>query len=288
MQKSFLTLLLVAIFCSCGYVKDEKKPDGIIAEVGNYKLTIDDLNALEIKDLSPNDSLMLINNFVENWLKEKLVLQKAELNLDQDQKNFKKQLEDYRTTLLIYSYEKELIKQKLDTIVSDTEIEAYYNENPQNFKLINDVVKIKYLKVPINAPKTSKIKKLFLSTKEKEKIELKEYAHQYAEKFYFEDDDWIQLNDLKKEAPISMLSSDFLKNNTHLITEDSLSLYFIYFKDYRLKNDLAPLSFEKDNIKNIILNKRKLNLLKKIKSDLYYQAIENKEAKLYINPTSAN
>ncbi len=144
-------------------------------------------------------------------------------------------------------------------------------------------MKINFLKVPINAPKTKKIKKLFLSDKEKDWTELKEYAHQYAEKFYFDEDEWIQLNDLRKEVPISIVSADFFKQNNHIITEDSLALYFILFKDYRLKGSVSPLSFERDNIKNIILNKRKLNLLKKVKLELYQQALLNKEIQIFIN-----
>ncbi|MBW6482697.1 MAG: hypothetical protein K0B10_06515 [Vicingaceae bacterium] len=283
MYNKSLFILSVIFFSSCTYFTKEEVVAEVAAKVGDYTLTVEDIKKLDIKDVSSEDSLVLVNNFVENWVKEKLILQKAELNLTQEQKDFSKQLEDYRKTLLIYTYELELIKQNLDTNVSESDIQDYYQKNPENFYLINDIVKIDFLKVPANAPKTNKIKKLFLSEKEKDKNELKEYAHQYAEKFYFDENEWIELNDLRKEAPISILSIDFFKQNRHIITEDSLALYFILFKDYRLKGDVSPLSFESDNIKNIILNKRKLNLLKKVKLELYQQALLNKEIQIFVN-----
>lgn len=283
MYKKLLFILGTIFFSSCTYFTKEEVVAEVAAKVGTYTLTVEDLKKLDIKEVSTEDSLFLVNNFVENWIKEKLMLQKAELNLTQYQKDFSEQLEDYRKTLLIYTYELELIKQSLDTNVSESEIQEYYQKNPENFYLINDIAKIDFLKVPINAPKINKIKKLFLTEKEKDQIELKEYAHQYAEKFYFDEDEWIQLNDLKKEVPISVLSTDFFKQNKYVITDDSLSLYFIRFKDYRLKGGVSPLSFESDNIKNIILNKRKLNLLKKVKLELYQQALLNKEIQIFVN-----
>ncbi|PIQ14466.1 MAG: hypothetical protein COW67_13650 [Flavobacteriales bacterium CG18_big_fil_WC_8_21_14_2_50_32_9] len=283
MYNKSLFILVAIFFSSCTYFTKEEVVAEVAAKVGTYTLTVEDLKKLDIKDVSPEDSLVLVNNFVENWVKEKLMLQKAELNLTQYQKDFNRQLEDYRKTLLIYTYELELIKQNLDTNVSESDIQDYYQKNPENFYLTNDIAKINFLKVPINAPKTNRIKKLFLSEKEKDQHELKEYAHQYAEKFYFDENEWIELNELRKEAPISILSTDFFKQNNHIITEDSLALYFILFKDYRLKGDVSPLSFESDNIKNIILNKRKLNLLKKIKIELYQQALLNKEIQIYSN-----
>ncbi|MDT8412445.1 MAG: hypothetical protein RQ875_08295, partial [Vicingaceae bacterium] len=278
-----ITLSLV----SCNiFLKEEEDIEGVVVELGQYQLKLQEIENLSLKDITKEDSITIVNNFIENWIKEKLVLQKAELNLDQNQQDFKKQLEEYRSTLLIYTYEKELIKQKLDTFVADVEIKAYYDRNPENFKLINDIVKVKFMKVPINAPRIKKVKKIFSSTDQKHQQEVKEYAHQYAEKFYFNEDEWIEVNDLKKELPLTV-SYQIIENQSIAI-EDSLAIYFLKTNEYLKRGDLAPLSFETENIKNIIINKRKLNVLKKLKHDLYQQAISSNKVKFHIDNKEEN
>ena len=109
-------------------------------------------------------------------------------------------------------------------------------------------------------------------------------AHQYGEKFHLNDEQWIFFEGLKNEVPIIVSQTKgYLKNIKNIEVEDSLSFYFISIKDYRLKNDLSPLSFEKQNIKNIIINKRKLSLINKIRSELYQEAFMNKDVEIYDN-----
>ena len=111
---------------------------------------------------------------------------------------------------------------------------------------------------------------------------MNEYAHQFSEKFFLNDSLWILFDDLVKEVPIKFTDEkEFFRNVNHIEVEDSLSYYFVFINDYRLKNDVAPLRFEKSNIKNIILNKRKLNLLNKVKSDLYQQALLDNDIEIY-------
>jgi hypothetical protein len=266
---------------SCSLLEEEHK-EQVVARVENKYLTISDIVDVVPKDISKEDSVLIINNYIQNWVKENLVLQKAELNLEENQKNFQKQLEDYRKTLIIYSYEKELIRQKLDTNVFENEIEKFYHDNKQNFELRDDIAKVRYLKVAKNAPQIKKIRKVYKSEKEEDIEKLNEYAHQYAEKFFLNDNQWILFDELIKEVPLKVKErKGFFKNIKHVEVEDSLSYYFVFIKDYRLKNDIAPLSFEESNIKNIIINKRKLNLINKVKSELYNEALLNKDIEIY-------
>jgi len=135
------------------------------------------------------------------------------------------------------------------------------------------------MKVPLKAPKIKKVKKIFASEEEKDQQEVKEYAHQYAEKFYFNEEEWIEVNDLKKELPL--LVGYQIAANIDMVLEDSLAYYFLKINNHKKSGDVAPLAFETNNIKNIIINKRKLNLLKKLKHDLYQQAISSNKVKFY-------
>ena len=281
-----ILLIILASIVSCSSA-DENEGKTAIAKVNNKLLFLENLEGVVPKDASKEDSTLLMDNYIQSWIKENLILQKAELHLKDNQKDFEKQLEDYRKSLIIYSYEKELIKQKLDTIVSIQEIEEFYENNKQRFELKDDIVKVKYLKVLKSAPKVKKIRKIYKSEKNDDKEKLKELAHQYSEKFHLDDSLWILFDELKVEVPLQVKQSQgFLKNIKNIEVEDSLSFYFVSIKDYKLEKDVSPLSFEKNNIKNIIINKRKLKLINKIKAELYQEAFLNKDIEIYENTNS--
>ncbi|MBL4594261.1 MAG: hypothetical protein JKX68_10660 [Flavobacteriales bacterium] len=276
-----LAILLLSLFLSCSLFEDEVS-DTAIARVEDRYLFHADIEGVVPVNTPVEDSVLIINNYIKNWIKDNLILHKAELNLKESQKDVKKQLEDYRRSLIVYSYEKELIKERLDTNVSNDEIRAFYENSSQNFDLRNDIVKVRYLKVNKNAPQVKKIRKIYKSKKQEDIEKLKELAHQYAEKFHLTDEQWILFDELKKEVPINVSDSKgYLKNIKNIEVEDSLSFYFVYIKDYKLKNDVSPLSFEAHNIKNIIINKRKLSLINKIRSDLYQEAFMSKDIEIY-------
>jgi hypothetical protein len=276
-----IVLLLISVFISCTLFKEEVD-DKAVARVDDKFLLYSDIKGIVPKDIDSEDSLIIINNFINSWIKENLILQKAELNLKENQKDFQKQLQDYRKSLLIYSYEKELIKQQLDTFITQEEIQEFYGNNQQNFELKDDIVKVRYLKINKKAPQLKKIRKIYKSSKPEDAEKLKELAHQYAEKFHMNENQWIYFDELKKEVPIKVVQTkNYLKNIKNIEVEDSLSYFFVHIKDYKLKKDVSPMSFEMQNIKNIIINKRKLSLINKVSSDLYQEAIMNNDIEIY-------
>jgi hypothetical protein len=241
----------------------------------------------DIKDLVPQgtpakDSTDLIRKYIDNWIRESLVKQKAESNLTDEQKDVEKQLRDYRNSLITYTYEKELVKQKLDTIVADSEIEEYYNNNQSDFELKDNIIKVVYVKVDKKAPGIEKLKKWYKSDNLKDREQLTSYCHQFASNFYLDDSSWLLFDDLLKEIPIQTYNKElFLQNNRFVEVSDSLNDYFVNIKGFKIRNSLSPLGFEKDNIKNIILNKRKLQLISKMKEDVYNDAANNKKIEIY-------
>lgn len=279
----FLTITLFLFICSCSLVNKEAE-EQVLARVEDKSLFISDIEGIVPVNASADDSSLIINNYIQKWVKDNLILKKAELNLKESQKDFQKQLEDYRSSLIVYSYEKELIKQRLDTVVLGHEIQDFYDNNNQNFELRNDIVKVIYLKINKKAPQLKKIRRLYKYKKDSDKDELKELAHQYAEKFHLNDDQWILFDELKNEVPIFVSeATGYLKNIKYIEVEDSLSIYFVHIENYKLKNDVSPLAFEAKNIKNIIINKRKLSLINKIRSELYEEAFINKNIEIYTN-----
>ncbi len=275
--------LILILLASCSGKPEQEKNRVAIARANNEYLYADELSNFIPAGTSVKDSLELLKKVIDNWVRESLVIQKAENNLTDEQKNVQKQLEDYRKSLITYTYEKELVKQKLDTVVSNDEIEQYYNNNLSDFELKDNIIKVIYVKVSKKAPEIEKLRKLYKSDNMKDREQLAGYCHQFAENFYLDDNSWLLFDDLLKEIPIQTYNKElFLQNNRFVEVSDSLNNYFLNIKGFKIRNSVSPLSFEKDNIRNIILNKRKLELITKMKQDVYNDAANAKKIEIYV------
>lgn len=278
--------ILMLVFAACKH-KDESAVDQnrkVIARANTAYLYEDEVKDIVPFGTSAKDSLELIRKFVDNWVHETLVIQKAESNLSEDKKNVEKQLQDYRNSLITFAYEKELVNQKLDTIVTPKEIEEYYNNNKANFELKDNIIKVIYIKVNKKAPEMKKLQNWYKSDEPKDREQLASYCHQFAANFYLDDGSWLFFDDLLKEVPIQTYNKElFLQNNRCVEVSDSLYNYFVNIKGFKIRNSLSPISFETENIKNIILNKRKLQLISKMKEDVYNDAVNNNKIEIFIN-----
>jgi hypothetical protein len=270
-------IFICVILLSCKSKNDLRQ--GAIARVYESYLYAEDVKNIVPKDVKADDSLALVKKYISGWITETLILHKAEQNLTEEQKNVEKQLKDYRNSLITFAYERALVNQKLDTVVTASEIESYYNGNKNNFELKDNIIKVLYVKVNKKAPNIPKVKLWYRSEVPKDKEALESYCHQYAENFYMDENAWLLFDDLLKEIPIQPTYNKelFLQNNRFIEVSDSTSLYFVNIKGFQIKNSISPLAFEKENIKNIILNKRKLELISKMKEEAFNEAQNNKD-----------
>ena len=286
--KPFRTFCLIttSIFLqsSCDSLKkeEETKP---IARVYDTYLHEKDLADIVPKGASSQDSALIVSRYINNWVQEKLLIRKAQGNLSDTSKEMmemEKKLLDYRNSLITYAYESELVRQKLDTSINDEEIQQYYDENQNNFELKDNIIKVRYVKVNKQAPDINKLKNWYKSEEPKDLTALESYCHQYAENFFLDENTWLLFDDLLKEIPIEAYNKElFLKYNRFVEVQDSANLYFVNIKGFKIKNSISPLSFEREKIRKIILNKRKLHLISQMKKDLYQEALQNKKIEVY-------
>lgn len=264
--------------CNSGPSANAEKP---VARVGDVYLYFSEFGDV-VSGLNPQDSLETVKKYLNNWIREMLLLQQAEKNLKDDKKEFERMVDDYRKSLITYQYESQLIKQKLDTVVTDEEIEAYYIDNKDNFQLLDNIIKVIYVKVRKNAPKVEKVKEWYRSEDIQNRDALTSYCHQYAENFYLDENNWLLFEDVLKEIPIKLYDKEaFLQNNRSIETQDSAYFYFVNIKGFMVKNSASPLSFEKENIRSIIVNKRKVEMIKKMREDIYAEGVKNKTFEIY-------
>ncbi len=279
----FLAAFFLFGICSCQYfTKEEKAQPNVIARAFDHKLYQSDIETIVPKGTSNRDSINIIYNYINNWLRQKVVLQKADDNLTVEQKNVQKQLDEYRNSLITYIYERQLVSEKLDTNVSEEEIQKYYDDNATNFQLKDNIIKVRYIRVPENAPKLDKVRKWYKSDLPKEREQLEGYCHQFAIDFNLNDEEWLLFDDLLKKVPIKTYDKEeYLRNNRFIETSDTSSIWLVNIKGFKIKESISPLSFEKDNIRNLIVNKRKLALVETMEKTAFEQAVNKNNIKIY-------
>ena len=272
-------LVLFTLSCNKGANQIEDKP---IAKVHNKFLYESDLKGLFNSNTSKEDSVIVARNFINDWVKKQLLLEKAELNLNEESKDIDKEIEDYRSSLLIFRYKQELINQKLDTVITDDEIEDYYNEYSGNFILNHNIVKALYLKISKEAPEIEKVRWWYKSSDPENISRLEDYCYQYATKFVDFDNKWIPFNNLLIELPTNIDDQErYLRYYKHIETEDDLFYYFVKINEYSLKSTVQPLEYAKSKIKSILLNKRKFTFIDELENSVYNEALNHNEFIIY-------
>ena len=280
-MRNIIILLFISFgIASCNSKKTSDNPP--VAKVNDSYLYLNRIKSIIPPNSSKEDSLQLSDNYIRQWITKQLLVSHAELNLDSKDQNFKEMVEDYRSSLIIHKYQEYLVKQKIDTLVSITEITNYYKKYPGNFILNRNIIKAVYIKVHKPVPDASKLRKLYKLKNSKDWNKLEDYCFQNATKFDNFNQKWIYSQELFNKTPIKISNGNaYLRTHKCFEISDSLYHYFINIQNYKLKNAIAPLSFVRNNIKKIIITKRRIQFIKNMEDNIYDEAESKNEFKIY-------
>ena len=271
----FIILFNLIIFSSC-YKDDED----VIARVGSEKLLLSVVKESIPKNI--DDSLYHATKIVNDWVRNKLLLSNAEMNLSSNMNKYDIQVEKFRESLLIYEYQQQLLNQNIDTIINHEEIINYFNQYKLKFMLQQNIFKGRFIKIENNAPNIEIIEKLYSSNEEEEISALENYCQQFAKEYYLNDNIWQYFSIFSKDLTTFIENEIlFFKKNKKKIFKDENYTYYIFINEYKTKGSFSPLSLEKARIKDILLNKKKVTYLKNLEDELYKNALANKKIKIY-------
>jgi hypothetical protein len=290
LNKIVVYILIISLYGSCSFFKRTKIKNGQepIARVYDEYLYKSDVKGVGAGAAKPEDSVMAVRSYIDSWIRHALLLHYAEENLPENNDQIDQQLQDYKESLEIYLYEKNLVAQKLDTVVTDKDVSDYYGSNKDIFNLKDPIFQIKYLllkknfflkgvTVPVDSVrKWIKINSSYNSTK------LSSFAKYNAVNSSVADSVWFTLDQLQKiftNVSVDLINAPY--SSAYQETTDSNYHYFIKFNGYKLKGNDAPLSYVKDEIKNIILNKRKLDFINSIQNGIYKDALKSQKIETY-------
>ncbi|MDR0661401.1 MAG: hypothetical protein LBG19_11585 [Prevotellaceae bacterium] len=256
----------------------------IVAETGGKILYDSDIPDIFPEGTSYEDSIRLLETYANGWTRKQLILSEAEVSLSESKKDIAYQLEDYRTSLLIYRYEQEYVNRHLDTLITQEEVQTFYDENKENLKLLNPLAKAVFIKIPTSSPHLKEIKELYRSKDEVNVRDLADLCIQVADKYDSFNDQWVDFSVITKLLPqSSQIYESLMEKQKYIEDKDDIYTYLVNVRGYISRGGYAPIDYEHKVIKSIILNTRRQKLLSELEQRIYEDAIKREKVNIRIN-----
>ncbi len=285
-----IVFLVSLSFQGCDLIKMKKDKKGAgeraaIARVNQTYLYQDEVAGIVSDKIKGEDSIARVTSYIDSWIRKQLLINEALKNIDIDEAEVERKILDYRYSLIGYQYQNYYIKKNMLDSVTENEIQAYYQSHQDNFILKQNIIQGIYIKVPKGAPRLARLKELIYANKPKELNELKSYCLSFSSVYHLADSSWIEFDKLVVNSPLAEIPNkiQFLKSYAYYETADAESMYFLKIDGYKISDNISPLEFVKGDIKNIILNKRKVELAHKLEEQVYERATKEKEFEIFNN-----
>jgi hypothetical protein len=235
----------------------------------------------EVKSMIPSgissaDSLIHAENYIKKWIIDKLTDVAAYKNIGDDRAEVDRLVNEYRRSLIRYRYQERLVKDKVSANIGEYDKLRYYEENKEQFTLSENLIKGLFLKVPVNAPKLDEVRKWYRAGNEDALEKIEKYSLQNAVTFDYFNDRWVRFEDYAVKMPQRFTDpARFLRINDHIEVSDSVFHYFLNISDKLLVGNIAPFDYVEPQIKNMLINRRKIDFLNKFGEELYKDAVKN-------------
>lgn len=272
---AILGIVLPALM-SCRAISNFLHDDEVVAAVGSEKLYRSDLDAVIPKGISPEDSSSLAMRYINTWASDIVYVTIAEQQLSKADRDVSAELEDYRKSLLKYRYEQLYVNERLDTAVSDENIEAYYDKHQEKFILTRPLVKARYLRIHTDSPGLEPIRKKMGSSEVNDLVEADSLAFSAAIWFSTWNNDWIDVAVLAREFGLPYESVMGMMKDGWVRQDDTTGVTSIaYIQEIMDKGEVAPVEYSAPQIRDIIISTRKQNLTSTLEQDLLNDARDN-------------
>lgn len=278
----FLCISLFAVYACSGKedVNVDPTQDPIVTVKGQtlYKAT---LNEILPVGLSPEDSLSAAQSYINMWINDLLMYDKAKHNITNEEE-INALVEAYKKSLVTNTYQEQLLKQELSKSISENELKAYYEQNLDKFRLEDNIIKGLYLKIPINSSQLNNFQKWYKQGTNNaiENIEKNSLQNVVGYEYFY--DRWVDFDQVMDNMPTQISDQkQFLLTNRNLEVRDSSFVYLLNIKEYKLAGNDAPYEYIKGHLSEIFVEQRKADFLKQVQKDLYDKALSDNEIKFY-------
>ncbi|HIT48754.1 MAG TPA: hypothetical protein IAC34_04595 [Candidatus Coprenecus stercoripullorum] len=276
-----VTAILLAFPLASCQLYDRIFNDEVVARIGNEVLYRKDTDKIVGHGLSPEDSARIVSQYINLWAKNRLLLNLAENNLSKADRNVDAYLEEYRQQLLIYRYQKQYVEERIDTVVGESECRAFYDANPHSFLAQVSLVKGIFVKISNDSPNLPMIMSLYKSIDPDDREELERLCYTSAENYYLFDD-WVGLDVIARELGTELSECEEVLSSSHYMRKESLGYTYLLAIDDRVpKGELAPFDYSQDKIRDMIISRRKQDMISTLERNLLDEAVTSDKLKIY-------
>lgn len=274
-------LCAVCALMGCRQEYDHKGKNPLVEAAGKF-LYEEDLRLAMPLDLSGDDSVLFAENYIRNWAEDVLLYDKAEGNIPDNEK-VNELVENYRKALIMHIYQEELVNQKLVGEISETDMEAYFKENSSLFILEEPIVKGLFIKIPLRSPGLADVRKWYKRNTQEAVENLEKYSLRNAVSYDYFYDRWKPVKELAAVIPVKELKEDknYLSRKHDLEVKDTAYHYFLHIEEYQGEGKEKPYDFAKEEIREILINLKRVDFIERIKDDLFRQASEKNAINYY-------
>lgn len=274
-------LVAVLLLAGCTPSVDHKGQTPLVEVAGNF-LYKEDLQAVMPIGLSQKDSTAFADEYIRNWAEDELLYQKAEGNIP-DNVKIDERVAAFRKALVMHMYEEELVNQELGNTVSDEEVEAYYRQNSGMFRAGQPYIQGLFMKVPLTASQLSKVRGWYKRNTQDAIDNLSKYGIGNAVSYEYFYDRWIPLSDIAVKLPLKALDTDrdYLNRNRNVEVRDTAFCYFLHVENFLPEGEQLPLEYARSEIKEILINLKRVDFINRMKQDLYKEASEDNDIVYY-------
>ena len=266
--------MLLFVLFGCSKQQDHKGKTPLVEVAGKF-LYREDLQAALPLNLSADDSVLFAEHYIRNWIEDVLLFDKAEGNIPDNEK-IKNLVESYRKALVMHTYQEELVSQRLAGEITEREVADYYEKNKELFMLDKPMVKGLFIKVPLKSPGLADVRRWYKRNAQDAVEKLEKYSLRNAVAYDYFYDRWRPLEEIEALIPVKTWKSgdNYLKQNRDVELKDTAYCYFLHVEDYLGEGEQKPLDFAGEEIKEILMNLKRVEFINSVKDDLYHRASE--------------
>ncbi|AWX45527.1 hypothetical protein HME9304_02547 [Flagellimonas maritima] len=282
-KKSSFLVIGLFVLSSCNSLFKEKEVKEPLARVGDSYLYEDDIASLISNDMAAQDSALFVSNYINNWASKQLLLSKSKINLSEEKlKEFDRLVNDYKADLYTRAYIEALVLKEQDTALTTSQLKEYYEKEMENFRLNEKLVQLRFIGLPSQFLDKDAVIDKMKNWKDADKRYLDSIAVQFK-KIHFNDSIWVSASRIMEEIPLITFINEekYLKKSQFFELQDSTEVYLGRVKDVLEIGDTAPFEYIAPDIRQLILNRRKLNYIRKLETEILDEAIKKNEFEVY-------
>ncbi len=275
-----LTMIIIPVAVSCTFFQERRKVP--LARVDRSVLYLSDVKNVIPDNFSAEDSLLFAEDYIRNWINYELLIKKAQDNLTMSQKDLVREIREYKNSLIIYRYQNELMKQKLDTSVTASSVSALYDSVKQDFILDKDLIRAIWVRIPLSVTNPERVKVFCNATSARSLEELNNYCQKNRGEYELFTTSWTDARQVFQKLPHQPKNLHrFLAGYTIWETRDTRYYYLVRILDYAAAGSPSPVEYISNNLKEMIINKRKSEFLEKNRKDIFTEGLKNNKFKIY-------